>query len=132
MQQVKCNHCPRVIDEKTFPVFQCDHIDRSTKIADISDMVLIKKYKKSHIREELKKCQLLCACCHRRKTAMELKWPTLEEYKLYPIDVKVKAYKIFLDASINGKPPGYYAHHSNLKEFMGDAWIRIEKDEFKS
>lgn len=127
MKQAKCNHCPREIDEKTSHVFHCDHIDPSTKINCPSKIAHMCEYTNSDMEEELKKCQLLCASCHRRKTAVDMEWPTFEDYKSYPIDLKIKAYKIFLDAEINKKDRGHFANHPTVKEFMGDAWEHVSE-----
>jgi hypothetical protein len=43
-----------------------DHRDPQQKTANISQMVA---YKDIHLELELSKCDLLCAACHRLKTA---------------------------------------------------------------
>lgn len=64
-----CTQC----GEKDFVVLEFDHIDPSTKKHNISTMVSqgtsIRK-----LKEELDKCQILCANCHRRKTAEQEDW----------------------------------------------------------
>jgi 5-methylcytosine-specific restriction endonuclease McrA len=57
-------------------VLEFDHIDRSTKSYNISDMTRT-SYSIKRIEEEISKCQILCANCHRRKTALELDWNVL-------------------------------------------------------
>lgn len=47
---------------------QLDHIDRKSKLFTISAM----RFKSEElIKEELKKCQILCASCHAKKTHKE-------------------------------------------------------------
>jgi hypothetical protein len=47
---------------------QIDHIDPSTKLYDVCQL---KSRKEETLRDELKKCQVLCALCHRRKSIYE-------------------------------------------------------------
>lgn len=47
---------------------QFDHIDAATKLFDISQRL---DYRLEILEEELKKCQLLCASCHGRKTRQD-------------------------------------------------------------
>jgi len=47
---------------------QIDHIDSSTKFRYVCNL---KSFKESILREELLKCQVLCAMCHRRKSSDE-------------------------------------------------------------
>jgi hypothetical protein len=49
-------------------VMDFDHRDRQTKIATINSLVNIHRYSKSKILEEIKKCDLVCANCHRERT----------------------------------------------------------------
>lgn len=52
-------------------VLEFDHV-RGKKIATISRMIELTSLAK--IKEEIKKCQVRCANCHRRKTAKDQKW----------------------------------------------------------
>ena len=52
-------------------VLEFDHV-RGKKIANISRMLEFTTL--SVIKEEIKKCQVRCANCHRRKTAKDNKW----------------------------------------------------------
>lgn len=65
-----CVSCP----ESDPVVLDFDHIDRSTKSFNIASAVGNKPLKE--IIREIGKCQILCANCHRRKTAKELGWRT--------------------------------------------------------
>jgi len=73
--------------QSRLPAFCFDHIDRSTKLASISQM--IGRATRQEIIDEIDKCWLLCANCHQIKTyenkdylsieqiQTELKQPTL-------------------------------------------------------
>lgn len=52
-------------------VLEFDHIDQSTKIKAVSLMV---EYSLDKIKEEILKCRVLCANCHKRHTANQLNW----------------------------------------------------------
>ena len=54
-------------------VLDFDHIDPMTKTDTISNLVH-RDASWLRIETELKKCQVLCANCHRRKTAGEQNW----------------------------------------------------------
>lgn len=58
--------------ESNILVLEFDHVDHKTKISDIGTMsrrgMPLRK-----IVEEIDKCQILCANCHRIKTAREIK-----------------------------------------------------------
>lgn len=52
-------------------VLEFDHLDRENKLAHLS-IAVRDKWSIIKINEEIKKCQVLCANCHRRKSAKEL------------------------------------------------------------
>lgn len=56
--------------EKDPIVLEFDHI--SDKIADVSTMY--RNYTLGKVKLEIEKCQVRCANCHRRKTAIERGW----------------------------------------------------------
>lgn len=49
-------------------VMDFDHRDRKTKLTSINRMVNFHSYSKDKILEEIKKCDLVCANCHRIRT----------------------------------------------------------------
>jgi len=59
----QCEICDLVCDEHTHVAFAWDHLNRKTKIANISRMVY-RKYTIQQIDDEIAKCRLLCHCCH--------------------------------------------------------------------
>jgi 5-methylcytosine-specific restriction endonuclease McrA len=54
-------------------VLEFDHINPKTKIDNISNMMIKRVYKVEDVLREVKKCQILCANCHRKKTHKERK-----------------------------------------------------------
>ena len=52
-------------------VLEFDHVDRSSKDKDVSNMVVNSIAK---IKTEIEKCRVLCANCHKRRTATQLGW----------------------------------------------------------
>lgn len=52
-------------------VLEFDHIDQSEKYKAVSVMV---EHSLDRIKEEIAKCRVLCANCHRRHTASQLNW----------------------------------------------------------
>ena len=66
-----CVHC----NESDPIVLEFDHLDPKTKFKEISRML---DYSWDRIFDEINKCQVLCANCHRRKTAKEQNWYLLQ------------------------------------------------------
>lgn len=52
-------------------VLEFDHIDQTTKLIAVSLMVC---HSLDKIKEEIAKCRVLCANCHKRHTAVQLGW----------------------------------------------------------
>lgn len=60
--------------ESDLLVLEFDHIDRSTKLGEVARIVK-RKLSANKIMEEISKCEVRCANCHRRKTEIEsLSW----------------------------------------------------------
>jgi len=64
----KCTDCK----ESDPVVLEFDHRDPTTKIDDISAMVGYCSWKK--IEDEIAKCDVVCASCHKRRTAIKFGW----------------------------------------------------------
>jgi len=84
----KCQSCNRLITPETTCCFDFDHINPDNKIMEVSQMVS-KSYSYQKINDEIKKCQMLCCYCHRRKTTKQLNHA--EHHK---IKIKLKEKKI--------------------------------------
>lgn len=59
--------------ENDIRVLELDHIDPATKLFSISQSVKL-GFSWTDVVEELKKCQVLCANCHKRRTAEQYNW----------------------------------------------------------
>lgn len=68
----KKEHCAECGETDTV-VLDFDHLDRTTKEDEICAMVKAGA-SWDKILKEIAKCQILCANCHRRKTAKQLGW----------------------------------------------------------
>lgn len=64
-----CSEC----NEKDFTCLEFDHIDPTTKRMNISIMVG-RGYSINSIKAELVKCRILCANCHKKRTAKQFGW----------------------------------------------------------
>ena len=64
-----CKDC----GEKDPRVLDFDHQDRALKYLSISNMVRSRSGIKT-LKEEMKKCEVRCANCHRIKTSKEMNW----------------------------------------------------------
>ena len=68
-----CKLHPCRCGEKDFTVLDFNHINRKSKVNNISTMVT-KGFSISKINAEVKKCEVMCANCHRRHTAKQMNW----------------------------------------------------------
>lgn len=59
--------------ETDWVVLEFDHRDRATKLFAVSEMIQ-RQYSLSKIIEEIAKCDVRCASCHRRRTAVQMGW----------------------------------------------------------
>lgn len=63
-----CQICNKIVDQETVSFFEFDHLNPSTKLNAISDLI---GYNKSIIDNEIIKCRLLCCKCHRLHTIQQ-------------------------------------------------------------
>lgn len=91
---------PCVICGEKYPAYnmQCNHIDPSLKIMDICQM---KSYKTETLLQELAKCEVICALCHRKKSIEE------QDDKIYCVERKLPSIK---------KEKCFYDEENNLKQ----------------
>lgn len=59
--------------EADIVVLELDHIDPTTKSFSISQAVRLGR-RWDEVLEEIKKCQVLCSNCHKRRTAQQYGW----------------------------------------------------------
>ena len=81
-----CQKCDKKVTKDTVCCFDFDHIDRKTKLFNISRLVQRGNNVKEKIDDEIKKCQLLCCYCHRKKSNEESGYEKLDLEKLYKLD----------------------------------------------
>lgn len=62
-----------VCGESDMRVLEFDHIDPSNKIFSISQAVKY-GYRWHKVMDEIQKCRILCANCHKRRTASQYNW----------------------------------------------------------
>jgi len=72
LDYLKVNTCP--CGETDPAALDFDHLDRKTKVCNVSKMVSSGASSLERIKKEVAKCQVLCANCHRKKTAKEFGW----------------------------------------------------------
>ncbi len=65
-------HPCRICGESDPVVLEFDHRDGSDKIENISNLITHSSWKR--IESEIEKCDVLCANCHRRKSAAEFNY----------------------------------------------------------
>lgn len=58
-------------------VLELDHLDPTEKTSNVSD--LMNRSRMELLMEELAKCQVMCANCHRKKTAKQFGWWKLQQ-----------------------------------------------------
>jgi hypothetical protein len=59
----KCEGCDKEATRDTMVCFDFHHTDKTTKVANVSNIIKTKTLAK--VLEEAEKCILFCACCHR-------------------------------------------------------------------
>ncbi len=69
LEKHPCKDC----GESDITVLEFDHTDRKVKFKAVSTLIR-NRYTLDVIKEEVKKCEVRCANCHKRKTAVEFNW----------------------------------------------------------
>lgn len=82
LQRKECTECHIKVTEDTLCCFDFDHLDPSTKKYNISRLACIHSSTENGIETELKKCQLLCCKCHKKKTIKQLNYHQRDEQTL--------------------------------------------------
>jgi len=59
--------------ESDITVLEFDHIGKVPKFKAVSSLIR-GRYSLGKVKEEVKKCEVRCANCHRRKTAKDFNW----------------------------------------------------------
>jgi len=59
-------------------VLEFDHRNPAEKVCGISEAAFIRKFSIQRLQEEIDKCDIRCANCHRRKTAQEFGYNQLK------------------------------------------------------
>lgn len=67
LNSIKKESCCVDCGNRDFRVFEYDHLPNTNKIGNISDLVT-KGVSRKKILEEIKKCEIVCANCHRIRT----------------------------------------------------------------
>jgi hypothetical protein len=60
--------CCGFYDERILRYLEFDHLNPPDKMAIISDMIRMKQYSLEQLKDECKKCRILCRSCHRIHT----------------------------------------------------------------
>ena len=81
-----CQKCDRMVTLETTCCFDFDHIVRDKKALNISALARYSYDAKGIIDNEIKKCQLLCCYCHRKKTFSECNYKTIDLDKIDQLD----------------------------------------------
>ena len=59
--------------ESDIRVLELDHLDPTTKVFSISQAVKL-GHSWNSVMNEINKCQILCANCHKKRTAQQFGW----------------------------------------------------------
>lgn len=128
-KSIPCEYCGQ-----QYEVFnmQFDHKDANTKLANICQL---KSSNLFRLMEEIKKCRVLCALCHRRKTFIEVKGgvypkgrPKISLAKTTFIDLEAKK----KECSRCHEVLDFDKFRSNKKTKIGiDSWCRVCSNESK-
>lgn len=73
---LECHPCADC-GEADIVVLQFDHRDPEAKVDNISSMVCKGRYGQATLLSEMAKCDVVCANCHTRRTAVQQGWHVL-------------------------------------------------------
>jgi hypothetical protein len=79
LQTKCCFDCKREVTSNNLPGFEYDHLNPEEKIDRICRMVEENR-PDEELLAEIKKCQLVCSNCHRKRTAITQKWRKLADF----------------------------------------------------
>jgi len=93
----KCNECSIQVTVETLCCFDFDHLDQETKTCTMASLRLISRHIDEKIKTELKKCQLLCCKCHKKKTIKQLNYWDISKEAFSDYDqMTIKEKKIYM------------------------------------
>lgn len=82
----KCQECEKEVTEETLCCFDFDHLDQGKKSLEISRLRGSRNIDREFVKEEIKKCQLLCCNCHKKKTCKQLNYKQRDKEGLKQFD----------------------------------------------
>jgi len=100
----KCNECHKEVTDETLCGFDFDHLDQTTKLYTIASLRQSTKNIVDIIKAEIKKCQLLCCNCHKKKTVEQLGYHKQDKETFAKVEhIKIKEKQVHLCPKCNGK-----------------------------
>lgn len=111
-----CKECDKKVTLDTSCCFDFDHIERNKKVINVSQLLQASYDVKEKIDIEVKKCQLLCCYCHKKKTIDDLNYTKLDMEKLYRLDNMPPPKKDTVCPECNGEKTGYSKMCDNCRK----------------
>jgi hypothetical protein len=102
-----CKKCDKKVTMDTVCCFDFDHIERDNKTVNVSRLAKHGYNASEEIDFEIKKCQLLCCHCHKKKTIVDLNYTKLDMDKLYRLDNMPDPIKNTICPECNSTKSGY-------------------------
>ena len=82
----KCQECEKEVTKDTLCCFDFDHLDQKTKSINIASVRRTNSIDREFVKAEIKKCQLLCCNCHKKKTGKQLNYKQRDKEGLKQFD----------------------------------------------